>query len=169
MTYNITGIVDALTSLGSKRLGMPNVTLVFSMDMNGMITLKEAYIKMRYEYQEQVPVQQKEVTIVSDKENESSSSDGENANEKTEKATEKKEGENSADDNVKTSDASEKISENGEKMNDDKNTTAVETPVQMATVTKRKIRKVSLRVTSISDRLVIKPLTEEQRAQSINL
>ena len=69
----------------------------------------------------------------------------------------------------KISDAAENTSEDGEKTGDDKNTTAVEPPVQMATITKRKIRKVSLRVTSISDRLVIKPLTEEQRAQSIKL
>ena len=29
MTYNVTGIVEALTTLGPKRLGLPNVTLVF--------------------------------------------------------------------------------------------------------------------------------------------
>ena len=83
MTYNVTGIVEALTTLGPKRLGLPNVTLVFSTDMNGMVTLKEAYIKMRYEYQEQVPVQQKEVTIKSDKDTDNTSSDGENDSEKT--------------------------------------------------------------------------------------
>ena len=170
MTYNVTGIVEALTTLGPKRLGLPNVTLVFSTDMNGMVTLKEAYIKMRYEYQEQVPVQQKEVTIKSDKESESTSSDGENASEKTTvKTNEGDTSEKVLEDTVKTPDASEKTPEDVEKTTDDKNATAVEPPVQMATVTKRKIRKVSLRVTSISDRLVIKPLTEEQRAQSISL
>ena len=170
MTYNVTGIVEALTTLGPKRLGLPNVTLVFSTDMNGMVTLKEAYIKMRYEYQEQVPVQQKEVTIKSDKDTDNTSSDGENDSEKTTvKTNEGDPSEKTSEDTKKTSDAAENTSEDGETTGDDKNTTAVEPPVQMATITKRKIRKVSLRVTSISDRLVIKPLTEEQRAQSIKL
>lgn len=180
-----------MNTLGTKRLGLPNVTLVFSNDMNGMVLLKEAYIKMRYEYQEQVPVQQKEVTIKPDKEsenatNESTEKTPEKMNESaSNKATDKtNEGETSdktpeGTDKTpeemdkktpdKTSEDIDKASEGADKTSEEKNTTKVEPPVQMATVTKRKIRKVSLRVTPISDRLIIKPLTEEQKTQSITL
>ena len=41
--------------------------------------------------------------------------------------------------------------------------------VQMVTVTKRKIRKVSLRITPLTERLVILPMTKEQQEKSIAL
>ena len=66
-TYNVTGIPEALAAMGEKRIGVPNVTLVFSNDINGMVSLKDAYMKMRYEYQEQVPVKQEKNTIKEDK------------------------------------------------------------------------------------------------------
>ena len=57
-TFNISGIVQGLNNVGDKRIGQPNVTLVFSNDMNGMVVLKDAYMKVRLQYQEEVPVEQ---------------------------------------------------------------------------------------------------------------
>ena len=83
-TYNVTGIPEALAAMGEKRIGVPNVTLVFSNDINGMVSLKDAYMKMRYEYQEQVLVKQEKNTIKDDK-------GAEKKEEKVEKKEEKKE------------------------------------------------------------------------------
>ena len=57
-TFNISGIAQGLANVGDKRIGQPNVTLVFSNDLNGMVVLKDAYMKVRFQYQEEVPVEQ---------------------------------------------------------------------------------------------------------------
>ena len=45
-TYNITGIAEGIQTMGEKRVGQPNVTLVFTNDMNGIVSLKDAYLKI---------------------------------------------------------------------------------------------------------------------------
>ena len=205
-TYNVTGIADALTAMGEKRLGLPNVTLVFSTDLNGMVGLKDAYIKMRYEYQEQVPVKKEKATMKLDeesmkteaakkKEEEEEKPAAEAGEEKKEEekpveaeeekeeekpvekeeksaaeAEEKKEGEKPAaeaeeekDEKPVEKEAEAKVEADAEKKKEE------EEPVEMITVTKRKIRKVSLRVSSLIDRLVILPLSAEQKRQSVAL
>lgn len=163
-TFNISGIAQGLANVGDKRIGQPNVTLVFSNDMNGMVVLKDAYMKVRFQYQEEVPVEQpkeEKSVLKTDK-------DGE---EKKDVKEEKKE-----EEQVKAPGGTEPKGEEGE-------VPAVETPAAAATeekkeekpekktmlVTKRKIRKVSLRVQPLPDRQIILPMTKEEKEKSIAL
>lgn len=163
-TFNISGIAQGLANVGDKRIGQPNVTLVFSNDMNGMVVLKDAYMKVRFQYQEEVPVEQpkeEKSVLKTDK-------DGE---EKKDVKEEKKE-----EEQVKAPGGTEPKGEEGE-------VPAVETPAAGATeekaeekperktmlVTKRKIRKVSLRVQPLPDRQIILPMTKEEKEKSIAL
>lgn len=154
--------------MGEKRIGVPNVTLVFSNDINGMVSLKDAYMKMRYEYQEQVPVKQEKNTIKDDKGAEKK------AEEKT--TTEEKAAEKASEEQPTPA------PENGTETTETATETTTETkPVEEApaepkkeevptvTVTKRKIRKVSLRITPLTERLVILPMTKEQQEKSVAL
>lgn len=164
-TFNISGIAQGLANVGDKRIGQPNVTLVFSNDMNGMVVLKDAYMKVRFQYQEEVPVEQpkeEKSMLRTDK-------DAKDAKE------EKKE-----EEQVKAPGGTEPKGEEGE-------VPAVETPAAGATedkteekaedkpekktmlVTKRKIRKVSLRVQALADRQIILPMTKEEKEKSIAL
>lgn len=172
-TYNVTGIADGIATIGEKRVGMPNVTLVFINDMNGMVSLKDLYMKIRYQYQEEVEIEKPKNVIKKDenateekkepeaaaeakseeKPAESEPAEGEKPAETTEgeKPTEPAEGEKPAE-----SAEGEKPAKEEEKK-------------ETVMVTKRKIRKISLRVTPIDDRLIIKPLSEEERQKSIAL
>ena len=191
-TYNVTGIADALTAMGEKRLGLPNVTLVFSTDLNGMVGLRDAYIKMRYEYQEQVPVKKEKATMKMDEESmkAEAAKKKEEAEEKKSTAEEEKpveetdEKKSTAEEEKPVEEAEEKkstaeeekpVEEEAKKEEEKVEAEAKEAekkeeePVEMITVTKRKIRKVSLRVSSLIDRLVILPLSAEQKRQSVAL
>lgn len=180
-TYNVTGIPEALAAMGEKRIGVPNVTLVFSNDINGMVSLKDAYMKMRYEYQEQVPVKQEKNTIKEDKKEKDKKEDKKD-DKKDDKKTEDKPGEDKPAEDKPTNEQPTPASENGteaapEAMEASAETKPVEDTaaepkkeeVQMVTVTKRKIRKVSLRITPLTERLVILPMTKEQQEKSIAL
>ena len=107
-TYNVTGIPEALAAMGEKRIGVPNVTLVFSNDINGMVSLKDAYMKMRYEYQEQVPVKQEKNTIKEDKKEKDKKDD-----KKDDKKTEDKPGEDKPAEDKPTNEQPTPASENG--------------------------------------------------------
>ena len=185
-TYNVTGIPEALAAMGEKRIGVPNVTLVFSNDINGMVSLKDAYMKMRYEYQEQVPVKQEKNTIKEDKKEkdkkEDKKDDKKTEDKKDDKKTEDKPGEDKPAEDKPTNEQPTPASENGteaapEAMEASAETKPVEDTaaepkkeeVQTVTVTKRKIRKVSLRITPLTERLVILPMTKEQQEKSIAL
>ena len=176
-TYNVTGIPEALAAMGEKRIGVPNVTLVFSNDINGMVSLKDAYMKMRYEYQEQVPVKQEKNTIKDDKGAEKKE---EKVEKKEEKKEERKEAKSEEKPEEKTTEETpeeqnpQPAPENGTETNSETNTeTKPEEPkkeeVQTVTVTKRKIRKVSLRITPLTERLVILPMSKEQQEKSVAL
>lgn len=176
-TYNVTGIPEALAAMGEKRIGVPNVTLVFSNDINGMVSLKDAYMKMRYEYQEQVPVKQEKNTIKDDKGAEKKE---EKVEKKEEKKEERKEEKSEEKPEEKTTEETpeeqnpQPAPENGTETNSETNTeTKPEEPkkeeVQTVTVTKRKIRKVSLRITPLTERLVILPMSKEQQEKSVAL
>lgn len=168
-TYNVTGIPEALAAMGEKRIGVPNVTLVFSNDINGMVSLKDAYMKMRYEYQEQVPVKQEKNTIKDDKGAEKKEEKVEKKEEKSEEKPEEKTTEETPEEQNP-----QPAPENGTETNSETNTeTKPEEPkkeeVQTVTVTKRKIRKVSLRITPLTERLVILPMSKEQQEKSVAL
>ena len=176
-TYNVTGIPEALAAMGEKRIGVPNVTLVFSNDINGMVSLKDAYMKMRYEYQEQVPVKQEKNTIKDDKGAEKKKEEKEEKAEKTEEKPEEKTTEKTPEEQNP-----QPVPENGTEANPEANaeanaeTNAEAKPaepkkeeVQTVTVTKRKIRKVSLRITPLTERLVILPMSKEQQEKSVAL
>ena len=168
-TFNISGIAQGLANVGDKRIGQPNVTLVFSNDMNGMVVLKDAYMKVRFQYQEEVPVEQP-------KEEKSVLRTDKDAKDAKEDAKEEKKEE----EQVKAPGGTEPKGEEGE-------VPAVETPAAGATedkteekaedkpekktmlVTKRKIRKVSLRVQALADRQIILPMTKEEKEKSIAL
>lgn len=163
-TFNISGIAQGLANVGDKRIGQPNVTLVFSNDMNGMVVLKDAYMKVRFQYQEEVPVEQpkeEKSVLRTDK-------DAKDAKEEKKDAKEEKKEE----EQVKAPGGTEPKGEEGE-------VPAVETPAAGATedktekktmlVTKRKIRKVSLRVQPLADRQIILPMTKEEKEKSIAL
>ena len=163
-TFNISGIAQGLANVGDKRIGQPNVTLVFSNDMNGMVVLKDAYMKVRFQYQEEVPVEQpkeEKSVLRTDK-------DAKDAKEEKKDAKEEKKEE----EQVKAPGGTEPKGEEGE-------VPAVETPAAGATedkpekktmlVTKRKIRKVSLRVQALADRQIILPMTKEEKEKSIAL
>ena len=160
-TYNITGIAEGIQTMGEKRVGQPNVTLVFTNDMNGIVSLKDAYLKIRYLYQEEVEVEKPKNEIKKDPKD--ASAEEKKGDEK--KGDEKKGEEKPAEEKP----AEEKPTE--EKPTEEKPTE--EKPVkekkETVLVTKRKIRKMSLRVTSLTDRLVILPLSNEERQKSIDL
>ena len=145
-TYNITGIAEGIQTMGEKRVGQPNVTLVFTNDMNGIVSLKDAYLKIRYLYQEEVEIEKPKNEI---------KKDPKNASAEEKKGDEKKGDEKKGEEKP----AEEKPAE--EKPAKEKKETVL--------VTKRKIRKMSLRVTSLTDRLVILPLSDEERQKSIDL
>lgn len=176
-TYNVTGIPEALAAMGEKRIGVPNVTLVFSNDINGMVSLKDAYMKMRYEYQEQVPVKQEKNTIKDDKGAEKKEEKVEKKEEKKEERKEEKSEEKSEEKTTEETPEEQNpqpAPENGTETNSETNTeTKPEEPkkeeVQTVTVTKRKIRKVSLRITPLTERLVILPMSKEQQEKSVAL
>ena len=176
-TYNVTGIPEALAAMGEKRIGVPNVTLVFSNDINGMVSLKDAYMKMRYEYQEQVPVKQEKNTIKDDKGAEKKEEKVEKKEEKKEERKEEKSEEKSEEKTTEETPEEQNpqpAPENGTETNSETNTeTKPEEPkkeeVPTVTVTKRKIRKVSLRITPLTERLVILPMSKEQQEKSVAL
>ena len=165
-TYNITGIAEGIQTMGEKRVGQPNVTLVFTNDMNGIVSLKDAYLKIRYLYQEEVEVEKPKNEIKKDPKD--TSADEKKGDDK--KGEEKKSEEKPAEEKpAEEKPAEEKPTE--EKPTEEKPTE--EKPVkekkETVLVTKRKIRKMSLRVTSLTDRLVILPLSDEERQKSIDL
>ena len=131
VTYNVTGIAEGIAALGEKRLGHPNVTLVFINDLNGIVSLKDAYMKMRFQYQEEVEVEKPKNVIKKEGEVDKKN-DTENAS--TEPTTEEKTEEPPAKETV--------------------------------LVTKRKVRKVNLHISLIPDRLIILPMSEEERRNS---
>lgn len=171
-TFNISGIAQGLANVGDKRIGQPNVTLVFSNDMNGMVVLKDAYMKVRFPVPGggavEQPKEEKSV-LRTDK-------DAKDAKEEKKDAKEEKKEE----EQVKAPGGTEPKGEEGE-------VPAVETPAAGATedkteekaedkpekktmlVTKRKIRKVSLRVQALADRQIILPMTKEEKEKSIAL
>ena len=196
-TYNITGIADRIASIGEKRLGQPNTTLVFINDINGIVSLKEAFMKVRYQYQEEVEVEKPKNVM-------KSSEQGEEANKETSedaaaKQTEtEKEAQNSTETEAYIESEGDKTNAE-EPSNETANETANETPSEpsnetpsepsnettsettgkaregkepekdIVLVTKRKIRKIPLHVTSLLDRLVILPMTNEERQRSMAL
>ena len=191
-TYNITGIAEGIQTMGEKRVGQPNVTLVFTNDMNGIVSLKDAYLKIRYLYQEEVEVEKPKNEIKKDPKNasaEEKKGDEKKGDEKKgeekpakeaetpateEKPTEEKPTEEKPTEEAETPATEEKPTE--EKPTEEKPTEekpTEEKPVkekkETVLVTKRKIRKMSLRVTSLTDRLVILPLSNEERQKSIDL
>lgn len=111
------------------------MTLVFTNDLNGIVSLKEAYMKMRFQYQEEVEVEKPKNVIKEEGEKVEKKNDTENAS--TESPAEEK---------------------------------TEEPPVkETVLVTKRKVRKVNLRISLIPDRLVILPMSEEERRNSTTL
>ena len=183
-TYNITGIAEGIQTMGEKRVGQPNVTLVFTNDMNGIVSLKDAYLKIRYLYQEEVEVEKPKNEIKKDpkdasaeekkgdekkgdeKKGEEKPAEEKPAEEKPteEKPTEEKPTEEKPTEEAETPATEEKPTE--EKPTEEK---PVKEKKETVLVTKRKIRKMSLRVTSLTDRLVILPLSNEERQKSIDL
>ena len=200
-TYNITGIAERIASIGEKRLGQPNITLVFINDMNGIVSLKEAFMKVRYQYQEEVEVEKPKNVM-------KSSEQGEEANKETSedaaaKQTEtEKEAQNSTETEADIESEGDKTyaeEPSNETVNETpsepSNETVDETPSEtlsepsnettsettgkpsegkepkkdIVLVTKRKIRKIPLHVTSLLDRLVILPMTNEERQRSMAL
>ena len=185
-TYNITGIAEGIQTMGEKRVGQPNVTLVFTNDMNGIVSLKDAYLKIRYLYQEEVEVEKPKNEIKKDpkdasaeekkgdeKKGEEKPAEEKPAEEKPteEKPTEEKPTEEKPTEEKPTEEKPTEEKKGDEKKGEEKPTE--EKPVkekkETVLVTKRKIRKMSLRVTSLTDRLVILPLSNEERQKSIDL
>ena len=196
-TYNITGIAEGIQTMGEKRVGQPNVTLVFTNDMNGIVSLKDAYLKIRYLYQEEVEVEKPKNEIKKDpkdasaeeKKGDEKKGDEKKGEEKPaeEKPAEEKPAEEKPAKEAETPATEEKPTE--EKPTEEKPAEEAETPAteekpteekpteekpvkekkETVLVTKRKIRKMSLRVTSLTDRLVILPLSNEERQKSIDL
>lgn len=158
-TYNITGIALGISNVGEKRVGQPNVTLVFSNDINGMVVLKDAYMKVRFQYQEEVeveqPKEQKNVLKSEEKAEEEKKDSTEEKSEATQEAT--------ATEEKKTEDkpATEEKPVTEEKTSKEEKKTML--------VTKRKIRKMSLRVQPLRDRLIVFPMSSEEKEKSVAL
>lgn len=195
-TYNITGIAEGIASIGEKRRGQPNVTLTFNNDMNGIVYLKEAFMKVRYEYQEEVEVAKpKNVLKSSEQGEEGKKETSEEAAAATKQAEEAaaspkqaeeaaKETQNPTETETETDPDSEADAEAESAKNTTESTPAEEVPANENTsetkketksekdivlVTKRKIRKIPLRFTSLLDRLVILPMTDAERQRSMDL
>ena len=183
-TYNITGIAEGIQTMGEKRVGQPNVTLVFTNDMNGIVSLKDAYLKIRYLYQEEVEVEKPKNEIKKDPKDASAEEKKGDEKKGEEKPAEEKPAEEKPAEEAETPATEEKPTEEKpteekpteEKKGDEKKgeeKPTEEKPVkekkETVLVTKRKIRKMSLRVTSLTDRLVILPLSNEERQKSIDL
>ena len=174
-TYNVTGIADGIAAIGEKRVGLPNVTLIFTNDMNGMVSLKDSYMKIRYQYQEEVEIEKPKNVIKRDEEG-ASEPEPEKKEGETESVPEKKEGETESEPEKKEGEPEpEPEKKEGEakpepekKEGEAKPEPATEKK-ETVMVTKRKIRKIALRVKPIEDRLIIKPLSEEERKKSIAL
>lgn len=192
-TYNITGIAEGIASIGEKRRGQPNVTLTFNNDMNGIVYLKEAFMKVRYEYQEEVEVAKpKNVLKSSEQGEEGKKETSEEAAaaaaaaaaspKQAEEAA--KETQNPTETETETDPDSEADAEAESAKNTTESTPAEEVPANENTsetkketksekdivkVTKRKIRKIPLRFTSLLDRLVILPMTDAERQRSMDL
>ena len=189
-TYNITGIAEGIASIGEKRRGQPNVTLIFNNDMNGIVYLKEAFMKVRYEYQEEVEVAKPKNVLKSSEQGEEgkkeTSEEAAAAAAASPKQAEEtaKETQNPTETETETDPDSEADSETESVKNTTESTPAEEEPANESTsetrketkaekdivmVTKRKIRKIPLRFTSLLDRLVILPMTDAERQRSMDL
>lgn len=189
-TYNITGIAEGIASIGEKRRGQPNVTLTFNNDMNGIVYLKEAFMKVRYEYQEEVEVAKpKNVLKSSEQGEEGKKETSEEAAAAAAAATKQaeeaaKETQNPTETETETDPDSEADAETESAKNTTESTPAEEVPANENTsetkketksekdivmVMKRKIRKIPLRFTSLLDRLVILPMTDAERQRSMDL
>lgn len=197
-TYNITGIAEGIASIGEKRRGQPNVTLIFNNDMNGIVYLKEAFMKVRYEYQEEVEVAKPKNVLKSSEQGEEgkkeTSEEAAAAAAATKQAEEAaspkqaeeaaKETQNPTETETETDPDSEADAEAESAKNTTESTPAEEVPANESTseirketkaekdivmVTKRKIRKIPLRFTSLLDRLVILPMTDAERQRSMDL
>ena len=163
-TYNVTGIADGIAAIGEKRVGLPNVTLIFTNDMNGMVSLKDSYMKIRYQYQEEVEIEKPKNVIKRDEEG-ASEPEPEKKEGETESEPEKKEGEPEPEPEKKEGEAKPEPEKKEGEAKPEPATEKKETVMVM----KRKIRKIALRVKPIEDRLIIKPLSEEERKKSIAL
>ena len=189
-TYNITGIAEGIASIGEKRRGQPNVTLIFNNDMNGIVYLKEAFMKVRYEYQEEVEVAQPKNVLKSSEQGEEgkkeTSEEAAAAAAASPKQAEEtaKETQNPTEPETETDPDSEADAETESAKNTTESTPAEEVPANENTsetkketksekdivmVMKRKIRKIPLRFTSLLDRLVILPMTDAERQRSMDL
>ena len=198
-TYNITGIAEGIASIGEKRRGQPNVTLIFNNDMNGIVYLKEAFMKVRYEYQEEVEVAKPKNVLKSSEQGEEGKKETSEeaaaaaaaATKQAEEAASPKQAEeaakgtqNSTETETETDPDSEADAEAESAKNTTESTPAEEVPANESTseirketkaekdivmVTKRKIRKIPLRFTSLLDRLVILPMTDAERQRSMDL
>ena len=205
-TYNITGIADGIASIGEKRLGQPNTTLVFLNDMNGIVYLKEAFLKVRYEYQEEVEVakpknvlkssdqgdegkkevaeedavakqaEEDAVTKQSEEDAAAKQSEEDAAAKQTETEKEKEketqsptEGDSDSDADAETEPEKTSLDEPLAKEGANESSGEKEPKKDIVLVTKRKIRKIPLRVTSLLDRLVILPMTDAERQRSKDL
>ena len=191
-TYNITGIAEGIASIGEKRRGQPNVTLIFNNDMNGIVYLKEAFMKVRYEHQEEVEVAKpKNVLKSSEQGEEGKKETSEEAAAAAAAAASPKQAEEAAKETqnpteteTETDPDSEADAETESAKNTTESTPAEEVPANESTsetrketkaekdivmVMKRKIRKIPLRFTSLLDRLVILPMTDAERQRSMDL
>lgn len=175
-TYNISGIALGISNMGEKRVGQPNVTLVFSNDMNGMVVLKDAYMKVRFQYQEEVeveqPKEQKNVLKSEEKDAAEKKVEAEEKKAEEEKAEEKSEAtqEAAATEEKKTEEkptTEEKTSTEGKTSTEEKKEEKKEKKTML--VTKRKIRKMSLRVQPLRDRLIVFPMSSEEKEKSVAL
>ena len=205
-TYNITGIADGIASIGEKRLGQPNTTLVFLNDMNGIVYLKEAFLKVRYEYQEEVEVakpknvlkssdqgdegkkevaeedavakqaeedaatkQAEEDAAAKQAEEEAAAKQTETEKEKEKETQSPTEGDSDSDADAETEPEKTSLDEPLAKEGANESSGEKEPKKDIVVVTKRKIRKIPLRVTSLLDRLVILPMTDAERQRSKDL
>ena len=223
-TYNITGIADGIASIGEKRLGQPNTTLVFLNDMNGIVYLKEAFLKVRYEYQEEVEVakpknvlkssdqgdegkkevaeedavakqaeedaatkqaeedaaakqseedaaakQSEEDAAAKQSEEDAAAKQTETEKEKEKETQSPTEGDSDSDADAETEPEKTSLDEPLAKEGANESSGEKEPKKDIVVVTKRKIRKIPLRVTSLLDRLVILPMTDAERQRSKDL
>ena len=205
-TYNITGIADGIASIGEKRLGQPNTTLVFLNDMNGIVYLKEAFLKVRYEYQEEVEVakpknvlkssdqgdegkkevaeedavakqaeedaaakQSEEDAAAKQSEEDAAAKQTETEKEKEKETQSPTEGDSDSDADAETEPEKTSLDEPLAKEGANESSGEKEPKKDIVLVTKRKIRKIPLRVTSLLDRLVILPMTDAERQRSKDL
>lgn len=198
-TYNITGIAEGIASIGEKRRGQPNVTLIFINDMNGIVYLKEAFMKVRYEYPEEVEVEKPKNVLKSPEQGEEGKK--ETSEEAAPAAAEAQQTEEAAATNqaepeketqnpteteteTETDPDADAEAETESAKNTAENTPAEDVPAngnasestketksekEIVLVMKRKVRKIPLHFTSLLDRLVILPMTDAERQRSTDL